>query len=287
MVIQSCTKFVYVFWLHNFWALNVSQGKVRATGEIVAVKILKNQDAHIDLLSESFRSLQHETFLMRTLHHPNLVELRGICTRPLCMVMELFTHGSLNDYLYPGTPKFKQLSWQLRIRMALDIAKAMEYLHAEDVIHRDLRSPNILVSSFSEEADPLVKVGDLGMSVICARGVAGGDFNECWTAPEIFRGEAYTLKVDQYSYGIILWELMQRGFPFYEYSKRFAGKPRMDFFSAVINGLRPSIPSGCPRKYVELIKSCWALEPELRPPFGEIVESLTGLVSESARWKQI
>jgi hypothetical protein len=61
----------------------------------------------------------------------------------------------------------------------------------------------------------------------------------------------------------------------------------MDFFSAVINGLRPSIPSGCPRKYVELIKACWTLEPELRPSFTEIVEVLTALLPESAKWKQV
>jgi serine/threonine protein kinase len=82
------------------------------------------------------------------------------------MVMDLFSLGSLNDYLYPGTPKFKALSWQLRVRIALDIARAMEYLHAEDVIHRDLRSPNVLVNSFAEDADQVVKVGDLGMSVV-------------------------------------------------------------------------------------------------------------------------
>ena len=82
------------------------------------------------------------------------------------MIMELFSLGSLNDYLHSGTPKFRQLIWPIRVRIALDIAKAMEYLHTEDVIHRDLRSPNILVNSFSEDADPLVKVGDFGMSVV-------------------------------------------------------------------------------------------------------------------------
>lgn len=174
------------------------------------------------------------------------------------------------------------------MRVALDIAKGMHYLHSEDILHHDLRSPNILVASLSDNDNEVaVKVADFGMSVIHSPELLGGDFNECWTAPEIFKGEKATLQVDVYSYGIILWELLQLGFPFAEFSSTFAGKPRLDFLEAVIGGLRPSIPSGCPKKYGNLINACWALSPHDRPTFAAIIDRLQIMLSECSAWKPL
>ena len=69
--------------------------------------------------------------------------------------MDFFELGALNRYLHD--PNAKKFTWKYRVKVALDIAKGMLYLHNEDIIHRDLRSPNILVSSLSDTADVVVK----------------------------------------------------------------------------------------------------------------------------------
>jgi len=129
---------------------------MKSTGKTVAVKVLKTEE-EANLLSESWRTLQHETFLMkyvfcsqaslcllitpkprfRELKHPNLVELLGICVKPLCMIMNFFELGSLNRYLHDG--RAKPFTWRYRLKVGLDIAQGMAYLHNEDIIHRDLR----------------------------------------------------------------------------------------------------------------------------------------------------
>ena len=212
------------------------------------------------------------------------MELRGICTKPLCMLMDFFPLGSMDSYLHTSK-KGKIFSWRYRLKVALSIAYGMEYLHSEDFIHRDLRSPNILLASLDEnQAIPVAKVADFGLAVVCAKGMSGGDFNECWTAPEILRGEPYTEKVDMYSFAIVCWELLQQGFPFYEYSERFAGKPRLDFFAAIGEGLRPSIPVGTPAPYVDLLNDCWTLDPNDRPTFAHLAERIEAMLLEVDTW---
>lgn len=239
----------------------------------VAVKILKYTDESSNLLSESYRELLHETFIMKGLDSPYIVELKGIITKPLAMVMEFFPLGSLDKYLQRDSEHYRPLSWKFRYKIGHDIAKGMAYLHKEDFIHRDLRSPNILVASFTE-TEVVAKVADFGMTVVYAEGMAGGDFNERWTAPEILQNNQYDCKVDQYSFGIVLWELLQVGTPFFEYQEQFAGKPRLDFFQAVASGLRPTLPSDCPKGYAELIQKCWASDPCDRPNFDNIASAL-------------
>ena len=260
-------------------------------GEMVAVKVLKHQNndegglsQQMDLLSDSFRELQHETFVMKNLKHKNLVNLKAICTHPLAMVVDYFPLGSLDRHLRDTKVQHPCLSWKYRVRLALNIAQGMDYLHSEDFMHRDLRSPNILIASRDENDEIVAKVADFGLAVICAKEFKGGDFNECWTAPEILKAAAYNSKVDVYSFAIVMWELLELGHPFKEYEDKYASLPRLDFFDAIIKGLRPSFPPDCPEDYIKLVTACWATEPEDRPSFDRIADFLTDMLPLASIW---
>lgn len=248
-------------------------------GRTVAVKKFHNQGEDFDLLAESYRELQHETLIMSKLKHPNLVELLGICVTPLCMVMEFLELGSLENYLR-GKKKVN-LSWPLRVRLILNIARGAAKLHENDIVHRDLRSPNILVVSLDEHEDIVAKLADFGLSTSVGGSLQGvKDYNEYWTAPEVMEKKPYNEKADIYSFAIVMWELLQIGFPYEEFDEGF----RTSHEKAVIEGRRPSIPDSTPRLYADLIRYCWDKKPEDRPSFDDIIEELERMQYECKFW---
>jgi len=149
----------------------------------------------------------------------------------------------------------------------------MNYLHFENVIHRDLNSSNILLS-LSKEA----KVSDFGLSrkkepgisVSCTMGAVA------WMAPEVIENaKSFTKKSDVYSYGIILWEILTRGDPCPTEMNSI-----MLASEVVNNAFRPQLPHpNISPPWEELIKRCWAQNPDDRPSFEEILISLESFES--------
>lgn len=132
--------------------------------------------------------------------------------------------------------------------------------------------------------DTCQTVTDFGTAQMLAGSMRGGDLNENWCAPEVLLNQPYDLKADVYSFGIILWELLQIGFPFAEYAADWSGKPTSDFGAAVQKGLRPSIPSHVPTGYSELIQVCWQSDPQKRLNFCEIIELFPSLYAQATKW---
>ncbi|KAJ6682871.1 SERINE/THREONINE-PROTEIN KINASE EDR1 [Salix koriyanagi] len=130
----------------------------------------------------------------------------GAVTRPpnLSIITEFLPRGSLYRILH--RPQ-SQIDEKRRIKMALDVARGMNCLHASSptIVHRDLKSPNLLV-----DQNWTVKVADFGLSrlkhntFLSSKSTAG---TPEWMAPEVLRNEPSNEKCDVYSFGVILWEL--------------------------------------------------------------------------------
>jgi len=244
----------------------------------VAIKKLKTREKENgpdddDTFSKVFNEFRREVFIMSGLEHQNLVKLRGLCLDPLAIVTEFMGCGDLYGFLHDTT---KELNWILRFKIANDIANGMSFLHSAKppIVHRDLKSPNVLLASTDYNAPVVAKVSDFGLSGAMSTVSSAEVANPRWLAPEIMNFQEFTEAADVYSYGVILWELLTRVDFFAEVS--FNSQIEIN----VKNGMRPPIPSDCPTRYAALVNRCWAQEPSERPTFKDIVFLLLQIKKE-------
>jgi serine/threonine protein kinase len=237
---------------------------------LVAVKQLKNKGEEKKETegdeSNEFAEFRKEVIIMSGLSHPNIVRLHGICLEPLAMVMDFISQGSLEAFL---ADRSIEITWPMRIKIAMDIARGMRFLHSQvpPIIHRDLKSANILIDRSTGEI--VCRIADFGSCVAEARIKRRVVDNPVWCAPEVLRGQEYTEKVDVYSYGIILYELLTRS------AKLFPGIQWWYIIEDMIKaGKRPELPSDCPTPYRTLIQETWDDTPHKRPSFDDIVTAL-------------
>eukprot|EP00252_Welwitschia_mirabilis_P006836 TRINITY_DN17744_c0_g1_i1.p1 TRINITY_DN17744_c0_g1~~TRINITY_DN17744_c0_g1_i1.p1 ORF type:complete len:785 (-),score=139.45 TRINITY_DN17744_c0_g1_i1:397-2751(-) len=232
-------------------------------GSDVAVKVFSEQEYSRELI-ETFRK---EVALMKRLRHPNILLFMGAVTSPerLCIVTEFLPRGSLFRLLQRNTPG---MDWKRRIRMALDVARGMNYLHrlSPPIIHRDLKSSNLLV-----DKNWTVKVGDFGLSRLknaTLLTTKSGKGTPQWMAPEVLRNEPSNEKSDLYSFGVILWELVTEKIPWDNLNP-------MQVVGAVgFMNQRLEIPQNVDQQWAAIIESCWQDDLNSRPSFQEIIEQL-------------
>ncbi|XP_039026636.1 calcium/calmodulin-regulated receptor-like kinase 1 [Hibiscus syriacus] len=173
-----------------------------STGETVAVKVLATDS------KQGEKEFQTEVKLLGRLHHRNLVNLVGFCAEKdqHMLVYVYMSKGCLASHLYGEN--HEPLSWNLRVYIALDVARGLEYLHdgaAPSVIHRDIKSSNILLDQSMR-----ARVADFGLSreemvdkhAANIRGTFG------YLDPEYISTRTFTKKSDVYSYGVLLFELI-------------------------------------------------------------------------------
>lgn len=257
---------------------------------VVAVKRLLCDPIEIQRVYNIFR---REVWIMSGLCHPNLVNLRGYCLEPApMMVMEFVSGGDLYSFLHKEDKFIAQnrlpprLDAALVLKIALDVASGIKFLHSATppFIHRDLKSPNILLmENLDPYADIVAKVADFGLTsrmVIPLRKEGRAEravVNPTWQAPEIMREEAFSEKSDTYAFGIILWELYTREHPYANVMSSFL----YEVEEAVLSKQRPPIPDDCPEEYAKLIRSCWADNPDERPSFTEIIQAIYVMIDRS------
>ena len=127
-------------------------------GEEVAVKILERPENNMEMANSMEQQFTQEVIMLASLRHENVVRFLGACRKPMvwCIVTEYAKGGSLRMSL----ARKKTVPLRFAVKNALDIARGMEYLHKCGVIHRDLKSDNLLI------ADKSIKIADFGVARI-------------------------------------------------------------------------------------------------------------------------
>ncbi|TYH78664.1 hypothetical protein ES332_D03G004900v1 [Gossypium tomentosum] len=234
----------------------------------VAIKVLKPERVTGELL----REFSQEVFIMRKIRHKNVVQFIGACTRAPnpCIVTEFMARGSLYDYLHQQRGVFKLPSL---LKVALDVSEGINYLHQNNIIHRDLKTANLLM-----DENQVVKVADFGVARVQAQsGVMTAETGTYrWMAPEVIEHKPYDHKADVFSFGIALWELLTGEIPYSLLT------PLQAAVGVVQKSLRPTIPKNTHPRLGELLERCWQQDPTQRPNFSEIIEILQQIVKEVA-----
>mmetsp|Transcript_22301 Transcript_22301/g.51041 ORF Transcript_22301/g.51041 Transcript_22301/m.51041 type:complete len:344 (-) Transcript_22301:25-1056(-) len=251
----------------------------RATwkGKAVAVKMFWNlmPRSHKELMI-----LNREVRALAQAEHPNLAKLYGVViahAQPLQIITDFCEGGSLADFIY--TDATLPMTWDQKLQVCADTASGMVYLHNLRIIHRDLKSPNLLLNkSIKSVADvPHCKISDFGLAKmrtepgLSAMTIAVGTLT--WMAPEMFVSPFYNEKVDVYSFSLVLFEVICEEQPFEDINPNQLEK-------MVRKGQRPdleAVPPDCPKHLLDLMVQGWAGEPNDRPPFTYILDVLLKL----------
>ncbi|XP_076929707.1 putative serine/threonine-protein kinase PBL7 [Bidens hawaiensis] len=256
-------------------------------GTLSAIKMLRKEG------KQGERAFRSEVDLLSRLHCPYLVDLLGYCAdnQHRLLVFEYMPNGTLHDHLHLHDAQSQVLNWGTRLRIALDCARALEFLHeltVPSVIHRDFKSSNILldenlrgkVSDFG-----LAKIGsDKPNGMISTRvlGTTG------YLAPEYASTGKLTTKSDVYSYGVVLLELLTGRVPID--TSRPPGEhvlvswalSRLTNRAAVEEMVDPNLRGEFSRKDLIQIAAiaamCVQTEADYRPLMTDVVQSLIPIV---------
>ncbi|XP_034099776.2 mitogen-activated protein kinase kinase kinase 7-like [Drosophila albomicans] len=196
--------------------------------------------------------------------HENILTYYGITTntdRRTCLLSEYADCGNLYNALHLGDSSYKNaLAWMLQL------AKGVEFMHQQNIIHSDLKPRKLLL--FNNYQTLKISISDL----ICIKPTTMTKMvgESYYMAPEIVEGSKYTEKCDVYSFGIILWEVMSRKKPFYN----LENETSYFILNKVMEGMRPDVNDMNGIQNAEQIKllitKCWDANPTERPTMKKV-----------------
>ncbi|XP_021340817.1 LIM domain kinase 1-like isoform X2 [Mizuhopecten yessoensis] len=248
----------------------------KLTGEVMVLKEMCRFD------EETQKTFLKEVSVLRSLDHPNVLQFLGVLykEKKLNLITEFIAGGTLKELLQDMS---KALSWTKRINITKDISNGMAYLHKMDIIHRDLNSSNCFVKQ-----DLTIVVADFGLARVIpaeryrrpdtsatklTRSAAKRRFqrkkrytvvgNPYWMAPEMLTGKSYDEKVDLFSFGIVMCEVIGRVFADPDYLPR-----TLDFgLNAEAFYGKFCTDSSCPSAFFKVAIMCCQMTPDNRPSF--------------------
>ena len=212
---------------------------------------------------------------MQTLQHGNVVHFYGLCTEfPTLMIVMELAECSLDKCIYN---KSFDLPIPARYNVLLGIVAGLDYIHGKGVLHRDIKSFNVLVKIRGNFDPANFKLTDFGLahdtggnvsSSLLSRG-GGGRGTQAWIAPEADSDVSYrfTRAADIYSLAILFYELLTRHLP-------YEGKTDRELGRMLDRQQRPDtlfpVEDGVAKEAVELMRACWAEVPLERPSVTDV-----------------
>ncbi|AQK63028.1 serine/threonine-protein kinase STY13 [Zea mays] len=271
-------------------------------GHDVAVKVLDWGHDGQDTAAKHREAFEKEVAVWQKLDHPNVTKFVGASmgtsqlkiprkqgststsssssscggrTAPneCCVVVVEFQHGgTLKTLLY--NHRDKKLSYRKVVRLALDLARGLNYLHSKKIMHRDVKAENMLL-----DRKRTLKIADFGVARVEAQSceVTGQTGTLGYMAPEVLQGKPYDHKCDVYSFGILLWETYCCAMAYPNYSLADIS------YHVVKLGIRPDIPRCCPRPMADIMTRCWDGNPDNRPEMSEVVALLEKIDTGSGK----
>lgn len=240
-------------------------------GISVAIKRL-----HLTQMTKTaLKEFKSEATIMASVNHLNTLRLYGVCLEHgrYSLVTPLMTMGSLSQLLHSGN----KLPWSLRYQISRDIACGLSYLHSCNILHRDLKSLNVLLDNQLQ-----AKLCDFGLSRLKQETNAASSRSKAvvgtlaWMAPELFKRHVkYTKHADIYSFGMILWEIASRKLPFSD-----ATHPGV-LRQWIERGEKEELPDNTPKEFAQLIVKCWNKVPSERYSADKIVTILDGIINQT------
>ncbi|KAH8972536.1 hypothetical protein BDL97_02G202900 [Sphagnum fallax] len=270
--------------------------EARLEGKLVAAKKPKlSTSADLDRFHEELQ-------ILSKVEHPNVATLVGVRAYPpdYFFFYHLYENGNLGDALHEADwrPTLQQI-----LTIAIQLAKALQYLHKEGIVHRDVKPANILLDS-----NWGAHLGDFGLAIRAvdlkkpseqnwkSTGKPTGGFHKknmvgtlLYMAPEILRKDVQSEKSDVYGFGITINELLTGVVPYTDRKTAAQAHTVLEMnyseqqLSAAVTsqGLRPVLAdpeSGVPPVLASLIQQCWEGDASLRPSFDKIVETLDAII---------
>nr|XP_017186136.2 lysM domain receptor-like kinase 3 isoform X3 [Malus domestica] len=276
--------------------------------------LLREQEVAIKRMTATkTKEFLSEIKVLCKVHHSNLVELIGYAAsdEELFLIYEYAQKGSLKSHLHdPQNKGHTSLSWIMRVQIALDAARALEYIHEHTkshYVHRDIKTSNILLDGSFR-----AKISDFGLAKIFGKTSDGeatvtkvvGTYG--YLAPEYLSDGRATAKSDIYAFGVVLFELIS-GKEAVIRTEGTAAKnsERRSLVSIMQTALRTSpdsvimsnlkdyidpnmmdlYPHDCPFKVAMIAKQCVDDDPILRPDMKGVVISLSQILLTSVEWE--
>ncbi|XP_024022450.1 lysM domain receptor-like kinase 3 [Morus notabilis] len=274
--------------------------------------LLRDQEVAIKRMTATkTKEFMAEMKVLCKVHHTNLVELIGYAATDdeLFLIYEYAQKGSLRSHLHdPQSKGHTSLSWIMRVQIALDAARGLEYIHEHTkthYVHRDIKTSNILLDSTFR-----AKISDFGLAKLIGKPTDGestttkvvGTFG--YLAPEYLSDGRATAKSDVYAFGVVLFEIIS-GKEATIRTEGLKNPERRSLVSIMLAALKncpdslsmssmkdyidPNMmdlyPHDCLFKMAVLAKSCVEDDPMLRPDMKQVVISLSQILLSSVEWE--